>query len=268
MPDIKPPNPLNFSHAQKTWGDWIKRFSRYRTASGLAGKPVQQQIDTLIYVMGEESEKVYTQLTITAPTEQQIADNANVLYDNTVIAFTNYFNPASNSLHYSILLSGCEQKAGQTNEEFIRELCELGSKCDFDNAQHNNMINMRLLAGMKDKALSRELQLDANITLETIKTKMRAKETILKNQRIEIDGEKSVAAVNNCKQTKYQGYYTKTNPSDQKSLVRGWGEKEGKETRHVANCKYCGRDHVYGQCPAYGKRCNNCKSFNHFAEVC
>jgi hypothetical protein len=226
----------------------------------------------LIYVMGEEAEKVFTQLTITAPTAEELQQKADLLYDRTVKAFTDYFNTTSNALHYSILLSSCEQKSGQTNEEYIRELYELAGKCDFDGEQESMMIRMRLLAGMRDKPLSRELQLDANVTVETIKTKMRAKETILKNQRIEIDGERSVAAVFRPKQSSRREHSTSSvsNPSGQKSLVKGWGEAEGQDraTRRIGNCTYCGNDHIFGQCPAYGKRCNKCKAFNHFAKVC
>jgi len=32
-------------------------------------------------------------------------------------------------------------------------------------------------------------------------------------------------------------------------------------------CKYCGKQHVMGKCPAYGKQCKNCFKQNHFASV-
>lgn len=285
MAKLTAPGSLDFSNSQENWNDWIKRFQRYRQASGLNEKSAQRQVDTMVYVMGEEAEKVYAQLEIETPTAEQVAANGDELYDRTVAAFKNYFNPTSNTLHYQILLSGCEQRREQTNEEFIRELYELASKCGLEKEQEKNMIKMRLLAGMKDKALSRELQLDDKVSVETIKTKMRAKETILHNQRKEIDGERAgvVAAVVNHGAT---NQYVRTRTT-QKSLGRGANKGEptkgdgdtsgpvrsgGESVRSggewVRNCKYCGGTHAKRRCPAYSKRCNNCKQFNHFARVC
>ena len=33
-------------------------------------------------------------------------------------------------------------------------------------------------------------------------------------------------------------------------------------------CRYCGKAHQKGRCPAYGKMCNKCRKWNHFASVC
>ena len=35
-----------------------------------------------------------------------------------------------------------------------------------------------------------------------------------------------------------------------------------------ADCKFCGKSHDKGQCPAYGKICNNCGRKNHFESKC
>ena len=269
---VRHPDPLDFTNAQESWSDWIKRFQRFRQASGLNEKSASRQVDTLIYVMGDEAEKVFAQLTILTPSTEEATANPSKLYDNTVEAFNNYFNPTSNTLHYQIIFGSCVQVMGQTNEQFIRELYELISKCGFTPEQQNIMLKMRLLAGMEDKALSRELQLDADVTVDTIKAKMRAKETILRNQQLELDGEKTVASLQ-----------WRSNPTTQKSLGRGLSKGESDKNRSSAepdrtrmptqsdfikNCKYCGGSHAIRRCPAYGKRCKNCKRFNHFYSVC
>ena len=35
-----------------------------------------------------------------------------------------------------------------------------------------------------------------------------------------------------------------------------------------SNCKYCGKAHNKGECPAYGKVCNRCGRKNHFESKC
>lgn len=249
MPDIKTPDQLDFSSASSCWEDWRRRFMRYRSASGLVDRGQQRQIDTLIYVMGPEAEQIMTQVTVRPVVGDE--DAAETLFIRTLDGFTNYFQPRDNTLHFSIVFSGRAQAADESNEEFIRALYELVTKCGWPDAQQQLMLRARILAGMRDKQLSRELQLDENVTLAQIKTKMRAKEIILRNQKAEIDGEiggsqANVAAV------------ARSQPAESKSSKSG----------QVVECRYCGRSHVSGRCPAYGKRCRKCNQFNHFEKVC
>ena len=257
MPDIKTPSPLDFSNASEVWDDWKQRFMRYRSASGLIDRDQQRQIDTLIYVMGDEAEKVFRQV---VPRETVGNEDANAtLFIRTLDGFTNYFHPRDNSLHYSILFSSRIQGPTESNEEFIRSLYELADKCNWEPAQQTLMLRTRILAGMKDKSLSRELQLDENVTIDNIKAKMRAKEIIIRNQRAEIDGDQSgagaVAAVS--RRSSYD-----SRPKTNRTL----GDKQ--KSKSIVDCRFCGLSHVTGRCPAYGKRCNNCEQFNHFSRVC
>ena len=48
---------FDFDHPN-TWPRWIKRFERYRVASGLSDRDNPVQISTLIYVMGAEAEDI------------------------------------------------------------------------------------------------------------------------------------------------------------------------------------------------------------------
>lgn len=36
----------------------------------------------------------------------------------------------------------------------------------------------------------------------------------------------------------------------------------------IQDCKYCGRDHQRGKCPAYGEICKKCKKIIHFSSKC
>lgn len=246
MSSIKPPGPLDFASASECWGDWRRRFERYRSASGLADQAQQRQVDSLIYIMGEEAEKIMVQITPRAAGADEEA--ADTLFIRTLEGFDAYFSPRDNSLHYSIVFSSRVQGPDESNEEFIRDLYELVAKCGWSADQQALMLRTRILAGMKDKALSRELQLNDNVTINDIKVKMRAKEIILKNQKAELDGEVVVAAV--------------------KHRLAHSAEARGQTSRNLVDCRFCGLTHASGRCPAYGKRCNQCRQFNHFARMC
>ncbi|KAL1468421.1 hypothetical protein MTO96_041493 [Rhipicephalus appendiculatus] len=55
---IEPPDAFNFSSPNE-WPKWKQRFERFRTSSGLCVKPEQHQVDALLYIMGEQAEKIY-----------------------------------------------------------------------------------------------------------------------------------------------------------------------------------------------------------------
>ena len=41
------------------WPRWIRRFERFRQASGLATKTEENQVNTLVYSMGEKADDNY-----------------------------------------------------------------------------------------------------------------------------------------------------------------------------------------------------------------
>ena len=54
---IAPPAPMDFAKSEE-WPKWIRRFERFRQASGLSGKPDADQVNTLIYSMGDEADDI------------------------------------------------------------------------------------------------------------------------------------------------------------------------------------------------------------------
>ena len=51
--------------------------------------------------------------------------------------------------------------------------------------------------------------------------------------------------------------------SKSKSQSKGF-----KSNTDYSDCKFCGKSHDRGKCPAYGKVCNNCGRKNHFESKC
>ncbi len=57
MAGIRPPGQFNFTKPDE-WPKWKKRFEQFRSASKLSTEPDTQQINTLLYCLGEEAESV------------------------------------------------------------------------------------------------------------------------------------------------------------------------------------------------------------------
>ena len=61
---MQPPESFNFQMPDE-WPRWRKRFEQFRIASGLGSKSEDQQINTLLYCLGEESDDVLTSTGVT-----------------------------------------------------------------------------------------------------------------------------------------------------------------------------------------------------------
>ena len=111
--------------------------------------------------MRDQAKAIYKQITVADGDDQQ-------LYNRTVAAFATYFKPQSTEIHYMIMFSKCNQKTGETNENLIRDLHDLSLKCGWDEDHRKSEMSTQLSAGIADKTLSQELQLDPNFTVDVI----------------------------------------------------------------------------------------------------
>ena len=184
MPRYHSPDPFDFSKPA-SWPDWKSRFLRYYTLEKLKDEPGNIQVSALVYVMGRQAEGIFNSFTfdpIPAPT-QQVPNPADPRNDfETVIAkFDAYFVPRKNTIHEHTKFYQRSQQAGESVEYFIRALHELATHCNFGDKEQEH-IRDRLIAGMLDKDLSRDLQLEQDtLTLSSAADKARHKELVQSN---------------------------------------------------------------------------------------
>ena len=60
---IAPPSEMDFSKPEE-WAKWIRRFERFRQASGLSTKAETDQVNTLVYSMGDEADDILQSLSL------------------------------------------------------------------------------------------------------------------------------------------------------------------------------------------------------------
>ena len=88
---IAPPEPFLFSQPEN-WGKWIRRFNRFCKSSGMAEKPEPDQVNTLIYSMGDQAEDILLSfrlteeeakkyLTVVENFQQYFVKRKNVIYE-------------------------------------------------------------------------------------------------------------------------------------------------------------------------------------------
>ena len=133
------------------------------------------------------------------------------------------------------------QNSGEDIELYLRALYACAEDCGFKDKKER--IRDQFVAGISDDELAERLEHlyltnEKDFTLEKMVEHTRIYTDIKKGRH----QEKFATDINRIKNVKNKSMKT--------------------------DCTYCGTDHEYGKCPAFGKICNHCKKRNHFESVC
>ena len=172
---LRSPEAFNFSKPDE-WPKWLKRFKQYRSATGLADKSETQQIDTLLYCMGEDAEDV------SLLTSKNISAEDRAKYDKVIEKFESHFRVRRNVIFERARFNRRNQREGETAEEYITELYGLVEFCEYGDLK-DEMLRDRLVVGIRDVALSDKMQTDPKLTLESAKTLVRQKEATREHRK-------------------------------------------------------------------------------------
>ncbi|CAL9685243.1 unnamed protein product [Knipowitschia caucasica] len=192
MAKFKPPENFNFEKPGE-WPSWRQRFARFRSASKLSLEDADVQVSTLIYAMGNEAENIFKTFTFTEEEDEND-------YETVLEKFDEYFIPKRNTIHERACFYQRQQKPGEMAETFIRALHELSENCEFGDKK-NEHIRDKLVVGIRDKDLSRKLQLTSDLTLEKAVLMVRQAEEVA--QQITQQEQQAPLAVQAVKQKRF-----------------------------------------------------------------
>ena len=82
---LQPPDRFDFK-SPDIWPKWRRRFEQFRTASGLSAASAAQQVNTLLYCLGEEADDVLSSTT----------DAQRLVYDTVLQKFDDFFKVRRN----------------------------------------------------------------------------------------------------------------------------------------------------------------------------
>ncbi|GFS12537.1 Pol polyprotein [Elysia marginata] len=121
--------------------------------------------------MGKEADKIFS----TFPDIETVADEDPEERFNQVLKhFDDYFVPKRNVVHERANFHNAVQKV----ESFVRELYELAEHCQFRADVRDESIRDQLVFGLRDKELTRKLQLESDLPLNKAIDMARNFETI------------------------------------------------------------------------------------------
>ena len=187
---LSPPEPFSFNKPEE-WNRWIRRFERFRAASGLTEQSEAAQLNMLIYSMGDQADDILQSFTFNADKGENEKS-----YESVKKKFNEHFIPKRNVIYERAMFNSRKQQPGEPVDSFVTSLYTLVEHCDYKGLR-DEMIRDRIVVGICDAKLSEKLQLDRELTLETAVTQVRQKEVIRQQQSTlrGSGGDDTVAAV-------------------------------------------------------------------------
>ncbi|KAI9555009.1 hypothetical protein GHT06_020302 [Daphnia sinensis] len=166
-------------------------------------------------------------------------------------------------------LALCFQVPHQTADNWMCSLRDLSRKCDFGqdccaDCEPTRILGQLIAGVVHNNVRIKLLEQGDALTLDPALTIIRTSET---TQLQAASLQPADHAINAIRRSTYQS--NKAGGSEEKQ-TRFKADKKTTMGKTKAPCRYCGRPRRPGtsQCPAYGKKCNNCGKDNHFAAVC
>ena len=136
----------------------IRRFERFRVASGLASKDADVQVSTLIYAMGDKADDILRSLALS---EEDCTN-----YGTIKTKLDNHFVQRRNTTFERARFNRRRQEEGEPVDAFITVLYTLAEHCGYGDL-HHEMVHERIVVGIRNSALSEKLQLDTDLILQS-----------------------------------------------------------------------------------------------------
>ena len=114
--NIQPPEPFDFSKPHE-WPKWIRRFERFRQASNLTASSDDNQVNTLIYCMGDEADDVLRGL--------KLSDEDLRSYTIVREGFQSFFVVKKNIVYERARFNMRKQEENETVDAFVTALYAL-----------------------------------------------------------------------------------------------------------------------------------------------
>lgn len=208
--------------------------------------------------MGEDVEDVITSLALT---EEEQAD-----YTAVMDRLEQHFVVRRNVIFERAKFNQRHQENGETVDNFITVLYCLAEHCGYG-ALHDEMIRDRLVVGLRDRKLSEQLQMDAELTLDRAVTRARQSEQVKKQQELMKIYFKAETGASVDSVRFHQKAHTRPRAQTKKKTFI---PKQQLTSEKDNACYRCGRApaHSNQQCPAREEKCNKCHKKGHFARVC
>ena len=170
-------------------------------------------------------------------------------------ALERVFRPESNQTLLRFKFRNMKQTSTQTCDAYMSQLRLSLPECKYRN-DSDELLKDQFIFGLFNKEIQDHLLGEISETDNSVKALYEARKIESKLAQRKMLGIVTPAAIS--VEAIHRGFRNKS-----KSKSRGF-----KAETDYTDCKFCGKAHDKGQCPAYGKVCNNCGRKNNFESKC
>lgn len=236
MPQLDPPKA--FSFRAEDWNRWAQRWERYRSAAGLAHRAEEDQVNLLIYTMGDKAEDILLSFKLSVEELKR--------YNTVMGKFKTHFGEKTNIIYERARFNQRRQDANENVDDFIADLFRLAETCNFGDLREE-LIRDRIVVGVRNTKLSEAMQLQADLTLEKAVTKARQADEVKRQQGV-------IRGVDNAMKNESEVDYVHRKGGNQQNKTGFRQQYKGRpsENTTVKKCSRCGRapQHAFAVCPA------------------
>ena len=165
------------------------------------------------------------------------------------------FRPESNQTLSRFKFRNMKQTSAQSCDSYMSQLRLSLPECRYRN-DSNDLLKDQFIFGLYNKEIQDHLLGEISETDNSVKALYEARKIESKLAQRKMLGIVTPAAIS--VEAIHRGFGNKS-----KSKSKGF-----KSQADYTDCKFCGKAHDRGQCPAYGKICNKCGRKNHFESKC
>ena len=239
---LKPPSNLDFGNPSElphAWKRWKEEITLYMDLA-MDRREEKTKVKLFLYTIGNQGREIYDTLPFSrGPTERSLKD--------VIDAFETHCNPKKNETVERYKFFTRVQEEGEPLEKFIVDLKILASTCNFTTLRES-LVRDRIICGIRDSKLREDLLKVADLDLDKCVNACRASELSKERNR----------AIEATSETVH--HLTSGNKREEKKDKRDQGGRDDKDENRklIRKCKFCGRQHRRGNCPAYGVECQKC----------
>ena len=244
----------NLPNQADLWPKWLKRFERYRSASGLSRQPEQDQINTLMYSMGNSGDDILATLAI---------DDQQATYNQIIVELNKYFQKRRNVVVERARFNRRSQQPGEPIDTFIQDLYRMSEYCEYGTLK-DSLIRDRIVVGVVDDNLSDRLQARDDLTLAKAVEMAQQAESRKQNKPV-VRGDAKQQSVNFVQKGQFK------NKQFPKKTVKSGKPPPPHTIPSVKEkrCHWCGKEpHSKQACPAKSAKCGKCGKKGHYQSVC
>ena len=240
---MNPPAPLNLKttrDASKTWKTFKQAWQVYEIASGTAEKDPLFRLATFLHVAGPDALEKYNGFLF-----ESEEDKANI--EKVLEKFDCDCKSSINVLAERHNFYSRRQSETETIDQYVTDLRILASSCEFQN--NDETLRDQFALNIRSVAARERLFVEAQENHKSLSF----------GKAISI-----VKSYESLQSSRVQKFCNHDDRMDDSLEI----DKIERKYKKIMRCKFCGKSHVYGKCPAYGKQCSKCRRKNHFAAVC